>query len=294
MSCDPRRGSGKAWIHSAPDGIDPGLIRFLCLIMGSALQPPRGKRQRTRTGRGPDAGRTIEFEETDADRTRTGRGRGRFSQRQPWLGEVEGTPEVYAEQVRALGLPQVRLQPSHGLEHGPSTPEAALEGAEAAQALDVVEQSGVEDLAQQAAQCRSHRDPPAFGESAVVGSGRPDRGWRGQETGAGPMCTRPGLPPYQPAAGPACRTRRERAAPGASPQPDLWQPRTLRGCRCGPSKSDTVCGCPPGPQEPPAGRGGRTPAWKPQKPSPHKRGGPRRGPRWIGGSSWRQAAPLPL
>eukprot|EP00661_Eupelagonemidae_sp_cell13_P015707 gene15707-biopygen21732 len=33
-----------------------------------------GKRQRTRTGRGPDAGRTIEFEETDADRTRTGRG----------------------------------------------------------------------------------------------------------------------------------------------------------------------------------------------------------------------------
>eukprot|EP00661_Eupelagonemidae_sp_cell13_P022084 gene22084-biopygen20710 len=33
---------------------------------------PWGKRQRTRTGRGPDAGRTIEFEETDADRTRTG------------------------------------------------------------------------------------------------------------------------------------------------------------------------------------------------------------------------------
>eukprot|EP00661_Eupelagonemidae_sp_cell13_P010266 gene10266-biopygen9322 len=29
-----------------------------------------GKRQRTRTGRGPDAGRTMEFEETDADRTR--------------------------------------------------------------------------------------------------------------------------------------------------------------------------------------------------------------------------------
>eukprot|EP00661_Eupelagonemidae_sp_cell13_P007351 gene7351-biopygen7544 len=44
---------------------------------------PRGKRQRTRTGRGPDAGRTIEFEETDADRTRTGRGRGRFSQVHP-------------------------------------------------------------------------------------------------------------------------------------------------------------------------------------------------------------------
>eukprot|EP00661_Eupelagonemidae_sp_cell13_P018892 gene18892-biopygen3975 len=37
-----------------------------------------GKRQRTRTGHGPDAGRTIYFEETDADRTRTGRGRGRF------------------------------------------------------------------------------------------------------------------------------------------------------------------------------------------------------------------------
>eukprot|EP00661_Eupelagonemidae_sp_cell13_P012936 gene12936-biopygen23009 len=34
------------------------------------------KRQRTRTGRGPDAGRTIEFEGTDADRTRAGRGRG--------------------------------------------------------------------------------------------------------------------------------------------------------------------------------------------------------------------------
>eukprot|EP00661_Eupelagonemidae_sp_cell13_P001743 gene1743-biopygen16859 len=31
------------------------------------------------SGRGPDAGRTIEFEETDADRTRAGRGRGRFS-----------------------------------------------------------------------------------------------------------------------------------------------------------------------------------------------------------------------
>eukprot|EP00661_Eupelagonemidae_sp_cell13_P011697 gene11697-biopygen19900 len=29
-----------------------------------------GKRQRTRTGRGPDAGRTLEFEQTDADRTR--------------------------------------------------------------------------------------------------------------------------------------------------------------------------------------------------------------------------------
>eukprot|EP00661_Eupelagonemidae_sp_cell13_P015559 gene15559-biopygen5201 len=35
-----------------------------------------GKRQRTRTGRGPDAGRTLEFEQTDADRTRaTGQGR---------------------------------------------------------------------------------------------------------------------------------------------------------------------------------------------------------------------------
>eukprot|EP00661_Eupelagonemidae_sp_cell13_P014211 gene14211-biopygen8081 len=29
-----------------------------------------GKRQRARTGRGPDAGRTMEFEGTDADRTR--------------------------------------------------------------------------------------------------------------------------------------------------------------------------------------------------------------------------------
>eukprot|EP00661_Eupelagonemidae_sp_cell13_P020248 gene20248-biopygen13087 len=34
------------------------------------------KRQRTRTGRGPDAGHTLGFKETDADRTR---GRGRFS-----------------------------------------------------------------------------------------------------------------------------------------------------------------------------------------------------------------------
>eukprot|EP00661_Eupelagonemidae_sp_cell13_P014172 gene14172-biopygen5094 len=45
----------------------------------SSTAYPWGKRQRTRTGRGPDAGRTIEFEETGADRTRTGRGRGRFS-----------------------------------------------------------------------------------------------------------------------------------------------------------------------------------------------------------------------
>eukprot|EP00661_Eupelagonemidae_sp_cell13_P020263 gene20263-biopygen14620 len=29
-----------------------------------------GKRQRTRAGRVPDAGRTLEFEQTDADRTR--------------------------------------------------------------------------------------------------------------------------------------------------------------------------------------------------------------------------------
>eukprot|EP00661_Eupelagonemidae_sp_cell13_P011183 gene11183-biopygen16842 len=37
------------------------------------------KRQRTRTGRGPDAGRTIGCKETDADRTRTGRWQRRFS-----------------------------------------------------------------------------------------------------------------------------------------------------------------------------------------------------------------------
>eukprot|EP00661_Eupelagonemidae_sp_cell13_P008131 gene8131-biopygen70 len=43
---------------------------------GGGSQPAaRRKRQRTRTGRGPDAGRTMEFEETDAGRTR----RGRFS-----------------------------------------------------------------------------------------------------------------------------------------------------------------------------------------------------------------------
>eukprot|EP00661_Eupelagonemidae_sp_cell13_P014224 gene14224-biopygen6565 len=46
------------------------------LAIGGGVRGVREKRQRTRTGRGPDAGRTIEFEETDADRTRTGRGRG--------------------------------------------------------------------------------------------------------------------------------------------------------------------------------------------------------------------------
>eukprot|EP00661_Eupelagonemidae_sp_cell13_P025038 gene25038-biopygen8983 len=39
----------------------------------------RGKRKRARTGRGPDAGRTIQFKETDAGRTRTGRGRSPFT-----------------------------------------------------------------------------------------------------------------------------------------------------------------------------------------------------------------------
>eukprot|EP00661_Eupelagonemidae_sp_cell13_P018883 gene18883-biopygen914 len=55
-------------------------------LRGEACPPPgrdgSGRAphdRRTRTGRGPDAGRTIEFEEADADRTRTGRGRGRFS-----------------------------------------------------------------------------------------------------------------------------------------------------------------------------------------------------------------------
>eukprot|EP00661_Eupelagonemidae_sp_cell13_P015885 gene15885-biopygen20222 len=42
---------------------------------------PLGKWKRTRTRRGPDAERTMAFEETDAGRTRTGRGRGRFSLR---------------------------------------------------------------------------------------------------------------------------------------------------------------------------------------------------------------------
>eukprot|EP00661_Eupelagonemidae_sp_cell13_P023110 gene23110-biopygen13345 len=46
-------------------------------ICGTTGYPVRLRR--TRTGRGPDAGRTIEFEETDADRTRTGRVCGRFS-----------------------------------------------------------------------------------------------------------------------------------------------------------------------------------------------------------------------
>eukprot|EP00661_Eupelagonemidae_sp_cell13_P015624 gene15624-biopygen21725 len=49
------------------------------------------------TGRGPDAGRTIEFKERDAHRTRTGRGRGRFSLgggggsgRRRWVVAVDG------------------------------------------------------------------------------------------------------------------------------------------------------------------------------------------------------------
>eukprot|EP00661_Eupelagonemidae_sp_cell13_P016699 gene16699-biopygen12829 len=39
-------------------------------VSAVASPPCCEKRQRTRTGRGPDAGRTIEVEETDADRTR--------------------------------------------------------------------------------------------------------------------------------------------------------------------------------------------------------------------------------
>eukprot|EP00661_Eupelagonemidae_sp_cell13_P016621 gene16621-biopygen9802 len=68
---------------------------------------PRGKRQRTRTGRGPDTGRAIEFEETDADRTRTGRGRGRFSQAKRCLQPAPcprhaRTTFLFGEQVKAL------------------------------------------------------------------------------------------------------------------------------------------------------------------------------------------------
>eukprot|EP00661_Eupelagonemidae_sp_cell13_P023514 gene23514-biopygen7301 len=47
-------------------------------------------------GRGPDAGRTIEFEETEADRTQTGRGRGRFSQ-------VQGSPMITHKQNDCRG-----------------------------------------------------------------------------------------------------------------------------------------------------------------------------------------------
>eukprot|EP00661_Eupelagonemidae_sp_cell13_P019239 gene19239-biopygen22023 len=43
------------------------------------LPCPWEKRQRTQIGRGPDAGRTTEFKETDADRMRTGRGQQCFS-----------------------------------------------------------------------------------------------------------------------------------------------------------------------------------------------------------------------
>eukprot|EP00661_Eupelagonemidae_sp_cell13_P022939 gene22939-biopygen8812 len=54
--------------------------------------PEKGeKRQQTWTGRGPDAGRTVEFEETDADRTRVW----------PFLPGLV----VLAGLVRLLGLP---------------------------------------------------------------------------------------------------------------------------------------------------------------------------------------------
>eukprot|EP00661_Eupelagonemidae_sp_cell13_P004272 gene4273-biopygen15957 len=63
----------------------------------------------------------------------------------------------------------VRLQTGHCLERRSPTPEAVLEGAEAAQAFNVVDQPSVEDFAKQMTQGRGHRDPPALGESAVVG-----------------------------------------------------------------------------------------------------------------------------
>eukprot|EP00661_Eupelagonemidae_sp_cell13_P007898 gene7898-biopygen22577 len=98
---------GVPFVSCYPHGVSPELI-YPNLVRGTHIQSRRGdgsshlpfrhwhwhcgcpwvrraKRlwtcpgRRARTGRGPDAGRTIAFEETDADRTRTGRGRGRFS-----------------------------------------------------------------------------------------------------------------------------------------------------------------------------------------------------------------------
>eukprot|EP00661_Eupelagonemidae_sp_cell13_P015873 gene15873-biopygen21746 len=68
-----------------------------------------GKRQRTRTGRGPDAGRMLEFKDTDADRTRTGRGRGRFSLRKlGWrFATQHATPDArFAMQPKSQGATQ--------------------------------------------------------------------------------------------------------------------------------------------------------------------------------------------
>eukprot|EP00661_Eupelagonemidae_sp_cell13_P019560 gene19560-biopygen2509 len=73
MSCDPREGAIQ-WAV--------GIGHFpasLCPSLGHFDGHPREKRQRTRTGRAPDARRTTVFEETDARRTRAGRARSRFS-----------------------------------------------------------------------------------------------------------------------------------------------------------------------------------------------------------------------
>eukprot|EP00661_Eupelagonemidae_sp_cell13_P021300 gene21300-biopygen5658 len=59
------------------------------------------KRQRTRTGRGPDAGRTMQYKQTDADRTRIGRGRGLFSL---WIGGPGYCPGDQVIRVRAFQI----------------------------------------------------------------------------------------------------------------------------------------------------------------------------------------------
>eukprot|EP00661_Eupelagonemidae_sp_cell13_P019424 gene19424-biopygen13022 len=61
---------------------------------------------RNGSGRGPDAGHTIGFEETDADRTRTGRERGRFS-----LGGWVAVPPVRTRGDVIFGRPVTAQAP---------------------------------------------------------------------------------------------------------------------------------------------------------------------------------------
>eukprot|EP00661_Eupelagonemidae_sp_cell13_P011575 gene11575-biopygen3364 len=100
------------------------------------LPPVWEKRQRTRPGRGPDAGRTTEFKETGADRTRAGRGHGRFplwSPKRCWT--TPGPPCAPAGQSQRNHVPGIpgtlggpaapaRLQRLQRLRGAPTPPSA--------------------------------------------------------------------------------------------------------------------------------------------------------------------------
>eukprot|EP00661_Eupelagonemidae_sp_cell13_P012405 gene12405-biopygen10988 len=58
--------------------------------MSCSPRGPGRNEKRTRSGRGPDAGRTAEFKETDADRTRTGSGHCRLSQGPTHFSAADG------------------------------------------------------------------------------------------------------------------------------------------------------------------------------------------------------------